>query len=79
MGSGHKGKQPTVADVLDCLASDSAGVENADSFEGWCSEYGYDTDSRKALATYKQCEKQADRLKSLVGAAYETLLCLGRG
>ena len=73
-GSAHK-KPPTLADVLDCLASDASGVDNAQSFEAWASEYGYDTDSRKAEATYRACEKQAQELKALLGQdAYNQLL-----
>lgn len=67
--------EPTAADVLDCLASDAAGIENARSFEDWAGEYGYDTDSRKAERTFRTCERQAESLKRLVGPeAYETLL-----
>jgi hypothetical protein len=74
-GFGHNGKEPDVAEVLDCLASDAASVENAGSFEDWCGEYGYDTDSRKAEATYRLIEKQAAKLKALLGAdEYKLLL-----
>ena len=74
-GVGHKGTEPTAAEVLDCLASDAAGVENARSFEEWCSEYGYDTDSRKAERIFKACARQAAALRRLLGdSAYETLL-----
>lgn len=73
-GSAHK-KSPTLAEVLDCLASDASGVDNARSFEDWASEYGYDTDSRKAERTYHICEKQAQDLKALLGQdAYNQLL-----
>ena len=73
-GSAHK-KPPTLAEVLDCLASDASGVGNAQSFEEWASEYGYDTDSRKAECTYRICEKQAQELKALLGRdAYNQLL-----
>jgi hypothetical protein len=67
-------REPTLDDVLDCLASDAAGVESACSFEDWCGEYGYDTDSRKAEHTYKTCERQAVKLRRLLGDGYETLL-----
>ena len=74
-GRGHNGNAPTVAEVLDCLASDSASVENATNFEDWCGEYGYDTDSRKAERTFKQCGRQAAQLRVLLGnSAYQTLL-----
>jgi len=67
---------PTAADVLNCLASDAAGVENARSFEDWCADYGYDTDSRKAEKTFRVCEQQRDSLKGFIGGpdAFEGLL-----
>jgi len=75
MGSGHHGKEPELYDVLDCLASDAAGYENARSFEEWCGEYGYDTDSRKAERTYKTIGKQAEALKRVLGEElYKALL-----
>jgi hypothetical protein len=67
--------EPSAEDVLDCLASDACGVENARSFEDWCSEYGYDTDSRKAEKTFKLCTKQARQLRQFLGDDdYQTLL-----
>jgi hypothetical protein len=66
-GIGHHGAEPTTEEVLSCLADDAAGVENSPSFEDWCSEYGYDTDSRKAEKIFKACEHQATRLKNFLG------------
>jgi hypothetical protein len=74
MGSGHHGKAPEAADVLDCLASDAAGIENAQSFEDWCGEYGYDTDSRKAFRTFNVCKREAERLRKFLDTGYERLL-----
>ncbi len=74
MGYGHHGAEPDVASVLDCIASDAAGVANAQSFEDWCGDYGYDADSRKAEKTYKACEHQAARLQAFLGDLYNTLL-----
>lgn len=76
MGRGLKGAAPTAEDVLSCLASDSAGVENAEgNFEEWCSEYGLDSDSRKAERTFHTCESLAEELKAFLGEeAYEELL-----
>lgn len=75
MGSAHQGKEPEAAEVLDCLASDSAGLENNPSFEDWAEEYGYDADSRKAEKTYQACLEQAEKLKAFLGAdAFEELL-----
>lgn len=66
---------PTAAEVLDCVASDAAGFENANGFEDWCSEYGYDTDSRKADRIYNTIEEQRDELERFLGReAFEKLL-----
>jgi hypothetical protein len=68
-------REPTAADVLDCLASDASGLENARGFEDWCAEYGYDTDSRKAERTYRTIERQAASLKRFLGdERYQALL-----
>ena len=74
MGLAHT-NEPDAEDVLDCLASDAAGIENTRNLEEWCGEYGYDADSRKAEKTYKLCQKQAKDLKRFLGEeAYKTLL-----
>jgi len=74
MGSAHRG-EPDAASVLDCLASDATGFENAQSFEDWAGEYGYDTDSRTAERTFKAVERQARKLRAFLGDdLYETLL-----
>jgi hypothetical protein len=66
MGLAHT-QEPTTEDVLNSLASDAAGIENARSFEAWCNHYGYDTDSRRAEKTFNVCERQAEKLKSFLG------------
>lgn len=73
-GSAHT-EEPTTGDVLDCLASDASSWENAQSFEDWAGDYGYDTDSRKAEKIFKAVEKQTRALKKfLTDDQYETLL-----
>ena len=67
MGYGHKGTPPDVESVLDCLASDSASIVNADSFEDWTSELGYDEDSRRAERTYNACFKLGQKLGKFLG------------
>ena len=67
MGYAHNGKPPQADDVLDCLASDSAGHDNARDFENWAAEYGYDTDSRKAEKIYRVVERQAAKLNVFLG------------
>jgi hypothetical protein len=84
-GSTHT-TEPTLAEVLDCLASDASGYEQAKdvaranihedvTFDNWASEYGYDTDSRKAEKTFRTVKRQAEQLKRTLGeAAYKELL-----
>jgi hypothetical protein len=74
-GIGHHGAEPTAEELLDCLASDASSVENTNGFEDWAVDLGYDTDSRKAHRTYKTIERQASKLKALLGDdAYDQLL-----
>lgn len=54
---------PHSADVLYSLILDSSAV--GQSFNSWCSDFGYDTDSRKAEATYRACQENADKLARL--------------
>jgi hypothetical protein len=71
----YNGKAPKADAVLDCLASDSSAIENNVRFEDWCSEFGYDSDSRKAEKIFKTCEHQAKRLRSFLGEdLFNTLL-----
>ena len=64
MGYAHT-NEPSAADVLDCLASDSSAM--GESFEDWCRDLGESPDSRKAERTYNICRKQAEGLKRLLG------------
>jgi hypothetical protein len=67
--------EPTAECVLNSLGMDAAGYENAGSVESWASEYGYDTDSRKAERTYRLIGQQAKKLFNLLGEdLYSTLL-----
>lgn len=67
--------EPQLRDVLDCLASDAAGVEDIDSFEAWAADYGIDPDSRTGERTYQTVRRQASRLRALLGdEAFDQLL-----
>lgn len=66
-GSAHT-KAPTLADIIDCLASDASSFDNADSFEDWASDMGWDEDSRKAERCYRAVEKQRGELAELLTA-----------
>jgi hypothetical protein len=63
---------PTLDDVLDCLVSDAGSVRHGQDFAEWCSEFGYDVDSRKAYKSYKGCIKEWQGLTRL-GVDFEQL------
>jgi len=46
--------EPTIDELLYCLVMDASAIDHP-TFVTWAREYGYDTDSRKAEETYKQC------------------------
>lgn len=56
---------PTPYDVLSCISGD---VHCPDTFEDFCAEFGYDTDSIKALQTFRRCSAFARRLKAFFTA-----------
>ncbi len=67
-------KEPSAADVLDCLASDAASAEGR-SFEEWASDMGYDGDSRRALKTFNAVERQTEKLRRFLGeSGFQTLV-----
>jgi len=58
-----KASKPDLADLVSCLVIDSQASDQ--SFADWCSDLGYDTDSRKALDTYLACQKIGSDLGSI--------------
>jgi len=66
---------PELPNVLDCLASDAGGWENARTFKEWANDYGYDTDSRKAEKIFHTVKKQTEKFKAFLGdSLYDALL-----
>lgn len=61
---------PTQASVLYCIVSDSYASEV--SFDDWCSDLGYDSDSRKALDVYLQCQENSKKLQQVFRATKGT-------
>lgn len=57
VGTGHNGRRPKIEDVLSSVLSDCSAGES--SFDDWCADCGYDTDSRKAYETWENCRKLA--------------------
>ena len=54
---------PPVAGLLYSLILDGSASEL--SFAEWCGDYGYDSDSRKAFATYMACQENSDKLQKV--------------
>lgn len=57
-------KKLDLDDVLYSLIMDSYATE--ETFEDWCSEYGYDADSRKAERMYNDCKENTKKLKTFI-------------
>jgi hypothetical protein len=53
---------PDLASVLHSLLSDGDAFFNAQTFEDWASDLGYDTDSRKAESIYRLCDETGRKL-----------------
>lgn len=65
-GLGHK-KDPVIEDVLDSLAMDAYTYINKDTFKDFCSNFGYDEDSRSAEKTYNLILNQSKKLENFLG------------
>lgn len=66
-------KLSQIADKIK-IACTSGASDNSSSFEDWCSELGFDADSRKAEKIYRASVRQTEKLKKLLGNEYETFL-----
>ena len=68
-------KNPEVEDVLNSLALDAGSYDNSRNFEDFCSDFGYDEDSRTAEKIYNACAEMSKSLKYFLGSElYDTLL-----
>lgn len=57
--------------VFECLIIDAWGYLQAQSFEDWAGEYGYDTDSRKAEQMYRELEARTTAFLDFIGGKAE--------
>lgn len=57
------GTKPSAYDILSCLTK-----YDPETFEDFCSNFGYDTDSRKAEGIYNSVVKEYKELKKLYSA-----------
>lgn len=62
-------KTPAVADVVYCLCSDARAGEL--DFDDFCSEFGYDSDSRKAERIWQACKDACIKARVLFGADFD--------
>lgn len=56
---------PAAADLLYSITMDDT---HGESFEEWCSNFGYDSDSRTAEATYEACKRQTYDAQRVLGS-----------
>lgn len=54
-------KHPSAYDVLACISGDAYTPE---TFADFCAEYGYESDSIKALQQFRRCDRFAKRLRA---------------
>lgn len=59
---------PTLAGVLHSLVLDGAAYFDAETFEDWAGNYGYDTDSRKAKVIWRACDETGRKLARVLSA-----------
>lgn len=67
-----KATLPALDDVMYALLVDASCVEG--TFEDYCSEFGIDSDSRKALATYLECQTARTAMIKMLGPVLFTEL-----
>lgn len=61
-------------DVVVALLHDASGADN--TFEDWCSNCGYDTDSRRAMDMYLTCQKTLTWCRKWFGLDYSDAAAL---
>lgn len=59
---------PKAKEVIGSLFSDASCADG--TFEDFCGNMGYDTDSRKALETYLACQESESKLRKFFGSHY---------
>lgn len=72
--TGSMAGEPNTADVVWCLAADASGLDCCRDFDDWADNYGYDRDSRKAEALYRQVQKQTEKFRRLLGDDFAAIV-----
>jgi hypothetical protein len=66
---------PELPEVLDAVAAEAAVADQADGYEAWADQMGFDPDSRAGERVYRSTRRQARLLRELLGEdAYKGLL-----
>lgn len=68
-------KPPTTGNVVAALFLDASCVDG-ETFEGFASNLGYDTDSRKALECYLACQQAGNNLRRMFRAEFAKLAAM---
>ena len=66
-GHGHKGKTPSMSEVLETLKLDAQGIEYARGYQDWASEYGMDPGWARTKKIYNATKRQSDAYQRVVG------------
>jgi hypothetical protein len=61
-------EKPSRRAVVAAVLLDGADADQ--SFAGWCETFGFDVDSRRALATYLDCQAARDAMRRVFGDRY---------
>lgn len=64
---------PTLRDVLENLQCDARSADRT-TFEDFCGEFGYDTDSRKAEQIFRACQDTCAKLSAFFGADFDAFM-----
>ena len=62
--------EPTAKDVVWSLIADDQTLQSGSTFEDWCFELGYNTDSISDRATYDLCIKNSQNVRRLYGSDF---------
>jgi hypothetical protein len=64
----QRGHEPSLYNVLACLQKHEPGT-----FKQFCGDFGYDTDSRRALTVYESVQEEYEKVLRLCGGDAEML------
>lgn len=68
-----KEAHPTIEDVMCSVYSDGKAVKD-NTLEEFCHDFGYDTDSRKALAIYLHCQETLTKFNTTFNEEEQQLI-----